>query len=331
MKNKDESTNLNSKVIKKIVEQSPVKSSPVVYIMKMLSASRETAYRRIRNQIPFTLEEAVAIAEDLNMQVDELLDLKTAGNFPIINESNCDNEPENIYSGFLRSDIKTMEKLLKAKKMKMVAAINRIPLWLLPYKSLLKFDYCHYLYSIGKISMMTCYSDIVVPQDIMDLHRKASTCFSRLDNITCLIDRGILLDIVKKIQYYSRLKFIPPEDLEILQKELFTFLETYESLLRSGKNRFGSEYVFHYSYFSVDSNTVFLEHDDNCILQIRIYPENSLEIMKNPIIRDIQKKWINSKMRNSALITKANDTQHIEMLRNVHQQISELKAPPSPL
>ena len=320
--------NFNEKVIDKIVRQSSVKINPTEYLMKMLSASRETAYRRIRNQIPFSVEETVTIAEDLGMSVDELLDLKNENNFHLLEDSSF--ESEDIYSGFIENDIKTMENLLLSKSMKIVAVINRIPLWLLPYKSLLKFDYCHYLYSIGKIPLITRYSDIDIPQNIIDLHEKASTCFSKLSNITCIIDSTIHLDIIKKIQYYSKLNFILPEDLQILQEELFKLLGAYESLLRSGRSHSGSEYIFHYSTFPVESNIVFLEYGDNSSLQIRIYPENPVEIKKLHIVRDIQKGWIDSKVRNSVLITKTNDTQHIEMLRNVYQQVLELKYPPTP-
>ena len=315
--------NFNEKVINKIVRQSSVKVNPTDYLMKILSASRETAYRRIGNRIQFTVEETVTIAEDLGMSVDELLDLNKENNFRFFENSSP--EPEDIYSGFIANDIKTMENLLLSKSMKIVAVINRIPLWLLPYKSLLKFDYCHYLYSIGKIPLITRYSDIDIPQSIIDLHEKASLCFSRLYNITCIVDSTIHLDIIKKIQYYSKLNFISPEDLQILQKELFVFLETYESLLRSGRSHSGSEYVFHYSYFPVESNIVFLEYGDSSLLQIRIYPENPVEIKKLHIIRGIQKGWIDSKVRNSVLITKTNDTQHIEMLRNAYQQVLELR------
>ena len=325
MKRNDEKINFNAKVINKIVRQSSVKIAPVDYVMRMLSTSKETAYRRIRNQIPFTLEETVAIAEDLDLSIDKLLDFKTGHYLDGIDESKRENEPENIYSGFLKSDIETMEKLISSKKMKIVTAINRIPLWLLPYKSLFKLDYCHYLYSIGKISLMTRYSDIVVPQHIIDLHEKASYCFGKLDNVTCIIDSNMHLDIIKKIQYYSKLKFILEEDLKILQNELFESLESYESLLRNGSNHNGSEYIFRYSFFPIESNIVFFEYDNNSLLQIRIYPENPVEIMKNHIISDIQKGWIESKIRSSVLITKTNDTQHIEMLRKVYQQISELR------
>ena len=147
-----------------------------------------------------------------------------------------------------------------------------------------------------------------------------------LNNITCVIDSRIHLDIIKKIQYYSRLKIISAEDLEILQNELFELLKTYESLLRNGRNSFGSEYTFYYSIFPIDSNIVFLRYDDNYLLQIWIYPERPVEIVKSHIILDLQKRWIDSKIRNSTLITKTNDTQHIEMLRNVYHQVSELNS-----
>ena len=73
--------NYNTIVINEIIRHSQGKTNPVDYLMKMFSISKETAYRRIRNVIPFSIEEVVAIAEDLNLSIDQMIASKSSNNF----------------------------------------------------------------------------------------------------------------------------------------------------------------------------------------------------------------------------------------------------------
>ena len=300
-------------------------SNPAAYLMNLFSMSRETAYRRLRNQIPFTIEEAIAMADNLNLSVDKLLGLNTASDHLLIKGFNFKQEPVDIYSDLLNSDISLMEKILSSKEVGITFIMSRIPFRFLPYESLFKLDYCHYMYSIGKISLMTHYSDIELPDSVLNLQRKSASLFSRLKNVTCIIDSTIYTDIIKKIQYYYRSKFISDQDLQDLQSELLNLLGAYENMLRSGKNSAGSEYVFYFSFFNFESNTAFCEYDKNTLLLIWIYPESPIVISNNQLMNEVQKKWIESKIRNSILITKTSDIQQIEMLRDTYRQIKGLK------
>ena len=315
---------VNSEIIKEIIRQSPGMKSPVGRLVKTLSVSRETAYRRIRNQIPFSIDEVVVIAKQFNLSIDKLFDLESDNSLSNKN-FNVERKPVDIYSGLIEDDIEIMEKLLTSKNVKITATLNNIPFRFLPCKSLFKLDYCHYMYSVGKISLVTTrYSDIEVPSVLNELHKKSISCFNRLNDITCIVDSMLFFGIIKKIQYYYRLKFISDEDLQHLQLELFELLKAYENLLRNGKNSAGSNYTFYYSFFNFESNTISFEYDDNSLLQIWIFPESPILIKNNHQIDALQKRWIDSKIRNSILITKSADVNQIEMIRDVYHQIEGL-------
>lgn len=315
---------LNIQIVEEVIKRMPGKKRPVTYLMKTLDLGKESAYRRIKNQIPFTFEEVIIIAKDLDLSIDQLLGQKTSNNITFSADFNLEQEPADIYVNILTKDIALIEKLITASDLKITAIINRIPLRFLPHKALFKFEYCHYLYSSGYIPLMAQFSDIIVPQQISDLHEKSSNYFRGLKNVNCILDSMVFPRLIKEIQYYHRMRFISDEDLHLLQTELFEMLEIYESLLRKGKNAAGSNYIFYYSLLNLDSNMVFIEFDNNFSLQLWIYPESSIIINNNPMINDIQKKLIDSKIRSSVMITKTNDTLQIEMLRDLYKQISDL-------
>ena len=313
--------NFNAKIIDGIIKYLPAGTSPVHFLTKMFPMSKETAYRRIRSQTLFSIEELVAIAKYFDITTDKLLDFQS-NNLFLEKDLNADGTPLDIYSNLLAYDIEIMEKLLAAKNMKITAAVNQMPFRFLPYKSLFKLDYCHCMYSLGKISLITSrYADVEVPPVINALHDQSLALFNRLDNITCVIDSTIFSNIVTMIQYYYRLKFISNEDLQVLKSELFDLLEKYEQLLSAGKNSAGSAYAFYYSFFNIESNLVFFEYDNKSLLQVWMYPKIPLTMESDYGIN----KWIESKVRNSMLITKTTNIQQIEIFRNVHKQVSELE------
>jgi len=317
--------NFNTQIIKEIIKQSPGDRNPVNFLTRTFPMSKETAYRRIRNQIPFTIEEIVVIAKCFNLSIDELFGLKSENNLFLNKDFDVEQDAVSIYSNLLRGDIKFMEELLVSTGVKITATMNLIPFRLLPYKSLFKLEYGHYMYSSGKISLVAArYSDIELPPIINDLHDKATACFSRLNNITCIVDSMLYSNIIKKIEYYRRLQFFSIEELQLLQAELFDLLEKYENLLRNGKNSSDSDYVFYYSLFNLESNLVSFEYGGDSLLQFWIYPESPTVVKNNQLLNDIQKRWIESKIRNSILITKTTDVHQIEMLRNVYQKILEI-------
>jgi len=60
------------------------------------------------------------------------------------------------------------------------------------------------------------------------------------------------------------------------------------------------------------------------LLQVWAYPPFPLVLKNDSRINDIQKRWIESKVRNSMLITKTTNIRQIEIFRNIYQQVSEL-------
>ena len=323
MEKSKEKVNLNQKIVKEIIPKLDGKANLVDYLMNLLSMKKESCYRRIRNNIPFSFEEIAIIARGLDISIDQLIE-QNVSCFSLNTDFDINQEPEDTFSSLLNNDIKIIRKMLTEKDVKITVSMNRIPFYLLPFVELFKFEYFHYMYSSGKISIMTRFSDIVIPNHIIDLHQMSYLLFNKLNNVTCIINSMVYTEFIKRIKFYYRSKFISDDDLQVLQAELFELLKKYESLLRNGKNTSGSEYLFYYSFFALENSFTFFESSENTLLQYWVYPESPIIIKNNKTINDIQKRWIDSKIRNSMLITKTNDAQQIEILRNIYKEISEL-------
>ncbi|GAB6009433.1 hypothetical protein [Dysgonomonas reticulitermitis] len=316
--------NPNELIISEITKRFADKKEIITYLMDLLCVGKESVYRRINNQIPFTFQEVVTIARDLGFSIDSVLVMDTGRRVFFDMPVNIAQSPNSIFIDKLEQGNIIMEKLARAKDLNIIAAINRMPLTLFPYETLFKFEYCLYLNSIGQIPLMSQFSDIKIIPQIHDLHKKSAYYFNQLRNITCIVDSAAINGLIKEIQYFYRLKFISDEDIDILQKELFELYTLFETIVRTGENKTGAAYSVYFSHFNLNSACVYYEYDDKLMLQLWIYPESPIVIEDNHLMCDIQKRWLNSVIRKSTLISKSNDVMLIKQFRDIHYRISKL-------
>jgi hypothetical protein len=314
--------NISKKVNEEIAKRLRRKNR-VLYLTELLPISRESAYRRLRGSIPYSLEDVSRIAKDLSFSIDKLLGNLNGIDCSIFDKSNS--EPEDFYAAMLMRNIETIENAVSAGKVSVTAALSWIPLYFLPSEMLFKFEYAGYLHANNILSLKDNFFNISIPQKIVELHDKFLTAFAKLHSVTCIINGDIFSNIIMKIKYYHQLSFLSDDDVILLQKELYRLLEMFEKLLLTGKSKSGAGYLFYYSLLYIESNTVFIEYKDNSILQLWIYPDRNPVIVKNySLICDMQKKFIDFKMRNSVPITKTNELKRGEMLRGWYKMVDEL-------
>jgi len=63
----------NKIFVELILKKIPAKFSPVDYLMQTLDLKKGAAYRRIRNQVPFTFGEIIKLSSNLGFSLDEII------------------------------------------------------------------------------------------------------------------------------------------------------------------------------------------------------------------------------------------------------------------
>ncbi|MDR0505533.1 MAG: hypothetical protein LBH32_01770 [Dysgonamonadaceae bacterium] len=317
---------LNKKIVDKITERLVTDKKSVNYIRDVLCISKESAYRRYKSQIPFSFDEIATIATALGFSVDEIIGgdqrNRTVLDIPVDKGLQS---PFGLFANKIKQEIGIMNDLLDSKNTNVIAAINRVPLYLMPFKELFKFEYFNYLYSAGQVPLMTQFSDIVIPAEIEKLHEKSVELMSRLPKLTIIVDNLFFSKIINEISYYHDLKFISDDDFRLLQGDILKFYDMCETLLRTGKNNSGANYSIYYSFLLLNFNCVYYEYDDKNMLQLYLYPEYPILINDNPMVSNIQKRWLESVIRNSTLITKSSDILKIEAFRDIYRKIKEFQ------
>ena len=296
--------NFNSIIIEKITENIPYNLKIVNYLMDILGLGREAAYRRIRGQIPFTLDEVIKLSVDLNFSVDEII----KENHKNINTTNnADSSVEEIIKEMYLYFNQLAMNHVNADNNEIIIAQNRIfILALFKYKELLRFVYYKWMHQRREVSMDYKFSEVVIPETITSVAEEYLKISASLENVSVIIDSQMYMNMIKEIQYYYKRKLITEEEIEILKISLLEHLKKEEEILRTNYSSSGRKYDCYLCDFLVAPLCLYSMYDGIEESDFWIYPPQYIKI-NDPQISASLKEWLNSLKRYSTLITGANE------------------------
>jgi hypothetical protein len=322
---KNEFDDLNEIIVNTVLKNIPKNIKPVIYLMELLDLSRESVYRRIRKDIPFSMDELTKLALTLNFSLDEIVEgSKRERIFFDLGLKNPSNSIDS-FSAVFQEYNSYISNLSKAKTSNVFMALNCIyPLFTVFFSNLFKFHYFKWLVENQDNLPKDYFSNLVLPQELSVLQQKISEEIKYARNVTIILSPNISLSIIKDIQYYYQRKLINKDDLEILKKDLLRMSDFSENVAKTGRIEGGDSQIDIYiSIPYINSNTIYLEYDDVSEVHYWIYSNNPM-IIRNSEISNIQKKWFLSLKKSSTLITQSNEILQADFFDTQRKLINKL-------
>jgi hypothetical protein len=322
---KNEFDDLNEIIVNTVLKNIPKNIKPVIYLMELLNLSRESVYRRIRKDIPFSMDELTKLALTLNFSLDEIVEgSKRERIFFDLGLKNPGNSID-LFSAVFQEYNSYISNLSKAKNSSVFMALNCIyPLFTVFFSNLFKFHYFKWLVETQDNLPKDYFSNLVLPQELSLLQQKISEEIKYARNVTIILSPNISLSIIKDIQYYYQRRLINKDDVEILKKDLLKMSDFSENVAKTGRLEGGDSQIDIYiSIPYINSNTIYLEYDDVSEVHYWIYSNNPM-IIKNSEISNIQKKWFLSLKKSSTLITQSNEILQADFFETQRKLINKL-------
>jgi len=316
--------NINEIIINKIQESISPNEKLVTYLMDKLSIGRESAYRRIRNQIPFAFDEIVKLADDIGFSVDSIIGRHKAESFLIEIIPNFTGNPhESFISGF-SSYLDFLFKFQKSERRDITMIINRLtPIHVFSQNYILKFYYYKWMRQFSFIPLDLSYSKITIPSEVTEIIKKISDIFFQLPNFsyTCILDQYIYLNILKEIQYYYRRKLISKEDLALIRKDFLDLFAIIEEMILSG-TKYNHKHRSYISMHSIEATCIHVSLDEE---EITSFTPCSLFPMwtTNNDLCELIKRWIESLKKHSTFITNSNEYIQSAFIKKQYEYIND--------
>jgi hypothetical protein len=314
-------SNLNEIIVNTILRSIPKNIKPVIYLMDLLKLSRESVYRRIRREIPFSMEEITRLSLTLGFSIDEIVEgsKKERKFFDLQIPSDF----SEAYLELFKEYENYLQNLLVAKNGQVLMALNHIPpLFSTFFDNLSRFFY--YKWMTENMDDMSNYSfsNLQIPDDLFYLQERIAINCQKINNVVIVFSPHVFLSAIKEIQYFYRRKLLTKEELQFLKTDILDLIDLGERIAKSGCFSTGAHMDFYLSTLNIHSNSIYVQYDNVRETHLWIYSSNPM-IIRNSEICDMQKKWIYSLKKHSTLITESNEILQIEFFNKQRMYVQE--------
>ncbi|MBD8347831.1 helix-turn-helix domain-containing protein [Dysgonomonas sp. HGC4] len=316
---------LNEIVVNNVRKHMPEGRSVVSFLMDLLDLAKESTYRRIRNEIPFTFEEISKIALYFNISLDEIVGQGSSNKRVFFHLRECESTNSILQLGEVMLEIiDILHKVRHANDSKVILAGNHFPMiFSLTFPNITKFRYYKWVHQVENVPLNFYYSDFSIPQEILNLQKELKYNFQRVSNLMILLDKNVILSIVMDANYFYKRNLISESELRVIQSELYECVDMVEEMTQKGVNQEGSEVLIYLSHLNIESNGSYFEYDGQAYSQLWSYFSVPISI-SNPQASFLHKKWLDSLKKYSTLITQSGEIQRSEFLNWQREIISNI-------
>jgi len=318
----------NDLLSSKILESIPDNIKPIEFLTELLNIGKESAYRRMRSEIPFTFEEITKLSLELDFSIDEIIGKNKEERIFLDLQANSTASHEESFLSAMQEYYKFCELVSNAQTKEVMVVLNRNSFAsFIGYDALFKLYYYNWKHQTYNISLNDPYCDTVIPSQVNAIRQQFKLIKPNLYNIHYIIDRDIFQNIVREIQYYYNRKLITDAEIENLREELLQVLRNIETIMQTGCNDCGASMNYYLSLLDIETNTNYATFDGNIASLYLMHPVNFICIVNQEICR-MQKRWIEAIKKYSILVTLSNEilqaefiNKQIEYLNNLTKEI----------
>jgi hypothetical protein len=313
-------------LIKKINEGISKNYKIVDFLMDTLDIGRESVYRRLRGEIPFTFDEICTLSLKVGFSVDEIIGKNTNSRIIISLRDTSESDHEETFTAMLKEYYRYVDIISNAEEIEVLATINRLSLFLIiEYDNLFKLFYYNWIHQTYSTSVNDTFGETIIPDEIVELRNKFLGTKNLLKNVSFIIDREIFLNVVRKIQYYYSRRLFTDQEIDTIKGELEMFIAKLKNILQTGTDEHGTIFNFYLSLLDVETNTNCAIYDsDNIASLYWLFPTKPIVIINQDICA-MQKKWLESSKKYSILITQSNELLQENFLDKQQKYIDSIK------
>lgn len=316
----------NAALIDLICKNAPEEGNPAMLIADMLNIGREAAYRRLRGEVLFSFGEAAILASRLNFSLDRSMGVIGAGNVLFQMQFNDFYSTLEKYSEMLERDIRFFRKIASEPDTVYAMAGGLMPAELyMRYEHVAKFKFFKWLYQHGLSDpKIRTFEQLQVPQTLVDNYGEYVRCVEGVKNTWYVFDNNGFKHWVTAIRAFRAMHLISQESVCELRKELLQLLDQMEKITVNGGHKNGNKVVYYLSDVDLESTYSYLSTPQYKASSIGVFSLNSLRTT-DPMMFDQVKRWVQTQMRFSTLITGSGELQRVRYFKRQRELVCELE------
>ncbi len=292
-------------------------------LMDTLYIGREAIYRRLRGEVPFTLEEAALISRKLGVSLDKIVGVSFGANAVFDLNVVDHDDPFNAYFTILSRYVKIFRAFQDDPTTALGTSSNTIPQTLyLKHDLLSKFRLFKWMYQ-NKHIQCNHFENLKIPEKLVDTQREFVSLTQYIHSTDYIWDNMIFHHLVNDIKYFSDIHLISCEDIQRIKEELLVLVDELEELAMRGKTEAGNSVRIYVSHINFEATYSYLETSSLQLSMIRVYSINSITTQDTEMFNSL-KDWIQSLKKFSTMISESGEMQRIQFFNRQREIINTL-------
>ena len=294
-------------------------------LSELLLIEKGAIYRRLRKEVPFTFNEIAVVAKHLGISLDNMIGIDTQRTIPLqsrlpdfISPQEEDYNMFDFYIKFLQSIDHQNDNS------ETVSITNILPLELFTdFQSLFSFYLFiwNFHYNNEKIKP---FSQISTTPKMEQLLNGLSTEMKKFKKTCFVFDSRVFRLIIEDVKYFHEIRLIEKEEVVKIKEDLCSLLNYIEEIAITGQfKETGNSVNLYISDVDITTNYIFIEAKNIFLSVIRIFFLSTITSRDENMFTNM-KKWINSLIKISTLITLTNERQRVIYFEKQRKIINEL-------
>ena len=318
--------------LRALEERYPRKSDLVNALMDVLRIEKESIYRRLRQDVFFSSEEVMQIANAWNISIDNIISLTPDKTRPFHFNMIEYVQPRECDYRFLEEHNKMLEIVGKDPEGKMIEVLNALPRGLYcRSEHITRFVTMKWLYKYGATEDIVPFSAIQIPDRMRALDMEFVRLVHNIPEVHSLHDVRFIEHLVDDILYFHSIGMVTEDDVTLLQSELITMLDYMERVTTTGHFlHTGNKLFFYLSHTWLETEYTLFESKDLNLSFVKILERNSVSSSDKKVF-DKFMNMVQSIKRSSVLMSGSNTLQQVEFFSGQREKInSALRKTQSP-
>lgn len=252
--------NMQERFLQVLKEIIPDKSLLANNIADILTLEKASVYRRLRGEIPFTLNETGKIAKEFNISFDKIF-LYDKPNTPRVGTMALPLYDQAIQPDYIdvMNFLKKIGTICGTVNSEYGMTCNCVPpVFYLNYEHILRFYIFKWGYRYGIPGYYNSFDKVPQGEKIMEMPREIALKIRCLNSVICLWDSMIIPAIVNDIKYFKSIRLINDESVCLLKQDLLNLLHEVEDTASLGRfKETGSKFELYLSGVNIEATYMY--------------------------------------------------------------------------